>query len=315
MKIPEPIRHTIAAIWETYERSPRSSDNAGVAMSQASNECARAIWYGLRWAYPLEIPSGQKRRRFNTGLIEEERLLDDLEKADIKVERLDPATGVQFRVELADGWLRGKLDGKTIGLPEAPLTEHIVECKSHSDKSFIDLKKKGVQKSKPDHWAQCQLYMRATGLKRTLYIAVNKNDDALYTERIEYDRLYAEQLEKRIAHIMQFDKPPPKLHEDPNARNAFQCGWCPARGVCHEKAWPRVNCRTCLESRFLPNAVVHCTLWDKDLTYEEQQKGCEKHLYLPGLILGEQVDADTEKRTVTYRLHDDLVWVDESKGD
>jgi hypothetical protein len=314
MRIPEPIRHTTAAIWEAYERTPRSSDNVGVPMSQAGNECARAIWYGLHWTYPLEIPSGQKRRRFETGLIEEERLLDNLEAAGIQVTRLDPTTGAQFRVELCSGWLRGKVDGKIVGLIESS-QEHIVECKSHSDKSFIDLKKKGVQKSKPDHWAQCQLYMKATGLKRALYIAVNKNDDALYTERIEYDRFYAELLEKRIAYIVQSNKPPPKLHEDPNARNAFQCGWCPARGVCHEKAWPRVNCRTCLESRLLPNAVVHCALWDKDLTYEEQQKGCEKHIFLPGLIVGEQIDADTEKRTVTYRLHDGSVWVDESKGD
>jgi hypothetical protein len=304
--LPEPIRHTIEAIWKAYEARSRSGDSLGVPMSQAGNECARAIWYAFRWTCSSESPNGQRQRRFETGLLEEERLLNDLEAAGIKVERLDPATGTQFRAALADGWLRGKLDGKVIGLPEASLTEHVVECKSHNQKSFDDLKKKGLRQSKPDHWTQCQLYMKATGLQRCLYLAVNKNDDALYSERIEYDKTAAEQLEKRIEWVVKADQAPPKLWES----CIHQCNWCSARGVCHEGAWARVNCRTCIEARFLPGAVVRCALWDKELSYDEQQRGCEKHLFLPSLVPGEQIDADEEHRTVSYKLHDGSVWVD-----
>jgi hypothetical protein len=307
--LPEPIQYTISAIWKAYEARSQSSDSLGINMSQAGNECSRAIWYMFRWAAPLKIPDGPARRRFGTGIREEERLLDDLEAAAVSVERLDPATGAQFKVELANGWLRGKLDGKALNLPEAPLTEHVVECKSHNQKSFDKLKK-GLRQSHPDHWVQCQLYMKATGLQRCLYLAVCKNDDTLYSERIEHDRTFTKQLEKKIEWIIQSDEPPPKLFEDPNDRAAFQCGWCPARAVCHEGAWARVNCRTCIEASFLPGAVVRCNLWNKELSYDEQQRGCEKHLFLPSLVPGKQIDADEEQRKISYKLHDGSVWVD-----
>ena len=37
---------------------------------------------------------------------------------------------------------------------------------------------------------------------------------------------------------------------------------------------------------------------------------CPAHLYLPALVPGEQVDADPEAETVTYRMQSGAIWVD-----
>src|ERR1017187_5909957 len=107
-ELPAPISHTVLAIWEAYEKKGWQGDSLGVPMSQVAEECERKIWYQFRWAANPEIITGQKQRRFDTGNIEEDRLLTDLENAGITVERLDPASGQQFRATLASGWLRGK---------------------------------------------------------------------------------------------------------------------------------------------------------------------------------------------------------------
>lgn len=312
-ELPTPINHTVDAIYKALAAHARSGDSLGVPMSDAVNECNRATWYRLRWAHAPEQIDGQKERRFETGRREEERLLDDLEAAGVQVERIDPATGKQFRIELANGWLRGRIDARAVGIPEAPKTIHVVECKSHKDRSFKELLKhqrpkgEGLRKSKPEHFAQCQLYTHALGLTRCLYLAINKNDDALYVERIEYDAQFCLTIEARIARIVATDRAPSRLHEDAKAKAAFACQWCPALGICHEKQWARRNCRTCLHGQFESGAVLRCTMTGAERSYDEQQQGCEQHLYLPDLVPGEQIDAGD--RWVSYRI-DGAEWRD-----
>ena len=74
-----------------------------------------------------------------------------------------------------------------IGLPEAPATWHVCEFKTHSAKSFAKLKAEGVAASKPLHWSQMQAYMQLAGLDRAFYLAVCKDTDELYQERIRHD--------------------------------------------------------------------------------------------------------------------------------
>lgn len=307
--LPEPISHTVEAIYAALAARARAGDSAGIPMSAVGIECDRAIWYALRWSAPLEQPTGQKERLFETGRIEETRLLDYLEAAGFEVTRFDPATGRQFRVELADGWLRGKIDGRALGLPEAPKTEHAVECKSHNDRSFKELlKHKNLRIAKPDHFAQCQAYMHGSGLTRALYIAVNKNTDELYVERIKYDAAFAFALEARVARLVHSDRAPPRLHDDPTSKAAFACQWCPAKSLCHEGAFARVNCRTCIHARFDFGAKVYCVHHGRELSYAEQQVGCNAHRYVPDFVPGEQVDVRND--AVVYRLTDGSEWID-----
>lgn len=316
-ELPEPISHTQEAILKSYEaKSKGFGDSRGVPMSDAANECDRAIWYGLRWASMPEAIDGLKQSRFDTGFYWEDRLLDDLVRAGCFVERIDPSSGKQFRVELANGWLRGKMDGRVLGVIEAPQTLHVVECKSHNEKSFKELikhqppKGDGLKNSKPDHFMQCQSYMLAQALTRCLYYAVNKNTDERYVERIEYDPVFAMQKEARVARIAATDRAPTRLFDDPTSKAAFKCNFCKSKPQCHEKAFSRQNCRTCISADFRDGADVWCSLNGLKLSYDSQQVGCSAHLFLPDLIPGEQVDASEADRTITYKLHNGAVWID-----
>lgn len=311
VNLPEPISHTVLAVYSAYEKNARHGDSLGVPISQVADECERKLWYAFRFASPprQEDNPGRKESIFATGRYWEERLLDDLESIGCQVERVDPATGRQFRVELVNGWLRGKLDGQVLGFPEAPKTLHVVETKSHNNKSFKELQKKKLQLAKPDHYAQCQLYCHGQHLTRCFYYAVCKDNDERYIERIEYDAAFCLRLEAKVDRIVRANAAPPKLFEDPLSKAAFPCSWCASRPQCHEGEFARKNCRTCLSSEFLDGAVVRCALWDKELDYKEQQAGCKSHLFLPSLVPGEQVDASEKDRWVKYRMADGSEWV------
>lgn len=305
---------TVSAVYAALQRNRRDEDRGYLGMSQFGTECDRALWYGWRKVHDPEPLDGRRIRLFETGHLEEGRLIGDLRSAGMVVADAVPQTGRQFGVWSLGGHLRGHLDGTIDGVPDAPKTTHVLECKTHNDKSFKALVKDGVARSKPGHVSQMQFYMHFTGLTRALYVAVNKNDDQLYAERVRYDAMAALQLVARAERIIRADQPPAKLHDDPTAKAAFACGWCPARTVCHEGAWARVNCRTCLHATPVVDegdaGRWHCARHDINLTPDEQRRGCHQHRYVPGLVPGEQVDVDEGRETITYRLADGSAWVD-----
>lgn len=304
--IPEPLAHTAAAMDDAICAAARSSDSNGVNMSQATNACDRSIWYFFRWAAPPEQPRGPRQRRFRTGLQYERWLLDDLRAAGAEVQEIDETTGKQVAVQLADGHLRGKVDGIATGIVEAPKTVHVVECKSMKAADFRGVVKHGVQKHKPDHWMQMQLYMHGLGLTRALYICANKDTDEIHTERVEIDIAAAIATEARIERIVAAAAPPHRASDDPAS---FTCRFCTANEICHFGAWARFNCRTCIHSSPGPNATWRCEKRDIPLSYTVAQEGCEMHRFIPGLVPGEQVDV-LDGDLIVYQLRDGARWVD-----
>jgi len=314
-ELPEPIAHLSEAIYRTYAaRRGSEGERSYLGMSTFGTECDRALWYAWRKAHPPEVFDGRKLRLFATGHREEARLIEDLRAIGVRIEEVDPQTGEQWAVSSLGGHLRGHLDGIATNVPDAPKTAHVLECKTHGDKSYKELIKHGVEKSKPGHYAQMQLYMHHEGVDRALYVAVNKNDDSIFTQRVAYDRQVAERLIGRARRIIQATNAPAKLFDDPTSKAAFVCQWCPALAVCHEGALAQFNCRTCLHSTPVvddsDNATWHCELHERDLSLAEQAAGCPQHLYLPSLVPGEQIDAD--EYSVTYQMPDGTTWVDEA---
>lgn len=314
-ELPAPLSHTALAIDEAIVAKARNGDGMGVAMSSVANPCDRAIWYAFRWAAPIEKAEGKQQRRFRTGNQYEKWLLDDLRAAGCDVAELDETTGRQLAVELAGGHLRGKIDGRAVGLKEAPSAVHVVECKSHNDRSFKDLLKKGLREGKPDHFAQVQLYMHGTGIYRAVYLAANKNDDAVHVERVAYDPTFCLALVARIERIVAMPRPPVRLHEDPTSKAAFACQWCPARAICHEGAFARRNCRTCLSSTPADGPRWSCERHSRRLSYPDMQAGCSSQRFIPDLVPGEQTDAGEDGSWVAYRMADGAVWVDGIQGE
>lgn len=309
-ELPAPFHPTLEAILAAYGRRQEARHRDALPVSLLGHDCDRALWYALRRAHAPERHDGRQLRLFETGRREEDRLLDDLEAAGITVWRTDPATGRQWMVEAFGGHLRGYMDGQGIGFPEAPRTRHVIECKTHNEKSFRDLARHGVAASKPAHMAQMQLYMHLSGLKRAVYLAVNKNTDELHMERIAYDEEMAERLMARARRLIEGPQPPPRLHADPSAKMAFICRRCPAFDVCHGGAFAPRHCRTCLHATPRPEGGWRCERHGLMLDAAAQERGCASHLYIPGLVPGEQTDADPERGIVTYLLRDGRSFID-----
>ena len=305
--LPNPPTPTLSAIYAAYEAERGDGFRDHLGASLIGKSCERALWYDFRWA-TLQQFSGRILRLFETGNLEEARLVRNLRMTGATVLEVDPETGRQWRVEAHGGHFGGSLDAVAIGLREAPKTWHVVEFKTHSAKSFRDLGAKGVAVSKPQHWAQMQIYMHLTGLDRALYVAVCKDTDALHVERVHADRAAAERLLDRARRVIEAKRPPSRISEDPTW---WECRFCDHRAVCHDGAAAESNCRTCLHSTALEGGW-HCGRLDRMLDGAAQRAGCGKHLFVPDLVPGEVVDAGEDH--VVYRMPDGTQWVNDARG-
>ncbi|GAB5501172.1 MAG: hypothetical protein PsegKO_34830 [Pseudohongiellaceae bacterium] len=300
----QPIRDAVFAAYEA-DRNDEFRDHLGASI--IGQECERALWYGFRWASKTDFP-GRVLRLFETGNLEEDRLVRNLRRIGATVLDRDPETGRQWRVEAPAEYggrhFGGSLDGLAHNLPEAPKTWHVVEFKTHSAKSFRQLSK-GVKTAKPQHWAQMQVYMHLMRLTRALYMAVCKDTDDLYTERVKYDCEAAEALLKRAKRVIEGDRPPAKLSEDPDY---YLCRFCDHQELCHGDGFAPRHCRSCLHSTAVEEGKWHCAKWDKHLSSAEQRAGCKEHRYIPDLVPGELETVDGDR--LVYRRSDESLFVD-----
>lgn len=305
--LPEPLNTTVSEIYRHYEE--KAEERRGyLGPSAIGNECDRALWYEFRWATEPEKFSGRMLRLFETGHREEERLVQNLRMIGVEVHDRDPETGRQWAVEYLAGHVKGHTDGVAIGFPEAPRTLHLLECKTHNEKSFKELVTKGVKAAKPAHWVQMQAYMHLGGWGRAFYIAQNKNTDELYAERVAYDPAEGSKIALRMERIVTAQEPPAKLSEKPDY---YLCKMCAKADLCHGGEWPRRNCRTCLHAT--PDTVSGgwtCDLLKSRIHDDMVPQGCVSHLYIPAIVPGEQIDADSDELSVTYRLRTGGTWID-----
>jgi hypothetical protein len=166
---------------------------------------------------------------------------------------------------------------------------------------------KGVADAKPQHWAQMQVYMHLTGLTRAMYLAVCKDTDDLFVERVRADRDAAERLMAKAARVIHAARPPARISEDPAW---FECRLCDHHEICHGDAAAAVTCRSCLHSTPVEGGW-HCARWDQGLDVETQRQGCRSHLFVPDLVPGEVVDAGDDH--VVYRIRDGSTWVNDAR--
>ena len=294
---------TREAIFAGYEADASDGFRSHLGASLIGKACERALWYDFRWTTKARF-EGRVLRLFETGNREEERLVRNLRRTGATVLEVDPETGRQFRVQAHGGHFGGSLDGVAIHLLEAPKAWHVLEFKTHSNKSFTDLVAKKVRESKPQHFAQMQIYMHLMGMNRAMYLAVNKDTDDLYVQRVEADVAYTEQLLEKARRIIFAPTPLPRISEEPSW---YQCRLCDHADVCHGTRAAEVNCRTCLHSSPVEGGW-HCDRHQKPLSEVDQRTGCEQHLYLPPLVPAAQVDAGED--WVDYEFSDGVRWRD-----
>jgi hypothetical protein len=304
-KVPEPLHSTAALIYQAYENDADSGNRPHLGASLIGHACERYLWMTFRWVESKKFP-GRMLRLFETGQLEEARFVANLRRIGIEVHDVD-ATGNQWRVSDIGGHFGGSMDGAARGFPEAPKTWHVVEFKTHSEKSFKELSK-GVQTAKPQHYAQMQVYMGLTGMDRAFYMAVNKNTDELYTERVEFDQVEFARLKARAERVINAAEPPLKISEDPSW---YVCKMCDFHEHCHGQAAPQVNCRTCAHSTPMTEGEVGewiCESKLNTITIDAQRTGCSSHRYIPILLQNFATQTDYVNGDVVYTDKDGVVF-------
>lgn len=296
----QPPMPTVDAIYRAYEANADTEHRPHLGASLIGRECSRALYYTFHWC-ASEGHRGRMLRLFQRGQNEEAQFVADLRAAGVTVHDVDPATGQQFRFKDIGGHFGGSMDACAVGLLEAPKTWAVCEFKTHNAKSFAKLKNEGVEKAKPEHAAQMNLYAHWSGMTRMFYLAVNKDTDELYSERLHYDKAQAQSLIEKAHRIITVQEPPARISERPDW---WSCQWCSFKPQCHEGAIPLVNCRTCAHStaELDGDGRWSCARFGVDLSTETQRQGkqCPAHVFNPSLMPWKAVDADEQAGWIEY---------------
>lgn len=274
-------------IYDSYQKKNESeSRRQYLGASIIGEECERRLWFGFRHASREEFP-GRILRLFETGDLEEIRMVRNLRSIGCEIHEVGE-DGKQFEVVDLGGHFSGHMDGCGRGIPGAEKTWHVLEFKTHNNKSYLLLLKQGVRQSKPKHYAQMQIYMHLTGMKRALYLGSNKNDDSLYTERIKYDESFCIGLLEKARRIIFSVHPPTRISERPDF---YGCNFCEAKELCHGGDCPvlpikSVSCRQCCHATPREDGLARwkCDKHSRGLSPEDQDLACNDHLILPGMI-------------------------------
>jgi hypothetical protein len=250
---------------------------------------------------------------FQSGHLQEPRVYADLAGIGCTVYQINPATGKQWSFSEPDAGhhFQGNADGIITGIPQAPKSPHILEIKTASDKMYKEMQKLGVKKAKPEHYAQMQVYMKWSidefgedGCRRALYLVVNKDNDDIYTERLEYSAEDAKALVDKALAIITSVEPPVGVSTDPSW---FECKFCDYKSICHGTDLPASTCRSCLHvtPEMDGKGRWSCASHNIDLTTDQQRAGCNNHRYIPILLAktAQPVDA-TANDGVLYQMAD-----------
>lgn len=283
--------------------------------SQIGNSCSRSLWYAFRWIAHTKH-DGRMQRLFQRGHFEEPRFCSYLEAIGFKVvlfaktlhyhpesecyfykapeEPTDPCvvevegipyheerakeSGVfldkgkrQIRISDCNGHFGGSIDG----IAEHPeYGRFLTEFKTQgTGKKFLELCERGVKEMKPVHFRQMSVYGHKLGLKYAIYMAVNKNDDSLHVEVVKLDNNLGEDLIRKADMIITAQEPPAKIAKTPAY---YECSFCDFKQICHHKAEPLKNCRSCKKCFPKEDASWYCIEYEQTIPNDFLKKGCEK---------------------------------------
>jgi len=238
--------------------------------SQIGHACQRSLVYSFRWAFKKRIP-GKLNRIFNMGHHIEDIIIEAVQSIGIK------HYGSQDRVIDSTGHAGGSVDGIVSNVPGfEPEEELLFEAKSMNHTNFLDVKRNGVQKSKPVYYGQVNMYMGRMELDFAMFVALDKNTSDLYFEIVPFDKEHYEELLDRennilyAQHINEFTR----ISDNPSW---FMCKFCDAKDICHSGGVVESNCRTCEYGEIHLEGKWFCGKSKDELSVEEQLVGCMEY--------------------------------------
>jgi hypothetical protein len=136
-------------------------------------------------------------------------------------------SGEQFGFAIADGRIRGHIDGVVVDGPDIGVVwPALWEHKALGQKSWNDVVKRGVKIARPIYFAQVQLYMAYMQLPIALFTATNRDSLTLYHEIVPFDAAEAQALsDKAVAVIRaaEVGEPMPRIAAAPDFHLCRTC--------------------------------------------------------------------------------------------
>ena len=229
-----------------------------LGMSQIGDECGRKSWYSFRKMKEPTFP-GRVKRLFQRGHREEFFMVHMLTRVGLTVKDIDPKTGKQFKVSDFEGHLSGSMDGLAKDLSHIYTNTNqafLLEFKTYNDKRFTALLKDGVAVSDPKYYVQIQGYLGyRPSLGGCLFIAINKNDDNVYFEWVDFDEKMFRRIKSKAEMIINATEPPKRIAEK---RGFFKCRFCDYEAMCFRKEEPLKTCKTCKFGEPGTNSTWEC---------------------------------------------------------
>ena len=239
--------------------------------------------------------SGRILRLFETGQLEEARLVRNLRATGATVLDVDPRAAGSGRSKPMAGILAARSMRSRSGSRSA---EDLARGRVQDPlgQKLSRPRRQGRRAVEAAAWAQMQIYMHLTGITRALYVAVCKDTDDLHIERVRADGEAAARLLEKARRVIEAKRPPARIAEDPDW---WECRFCDHHDVCHDGAAAEITCRSCLHATPIEGGW-HCARFDHALDRAAQRRACPKHLFVPDLVPGEVADAGDDH--VVYRM-------------
>lgn len=287
---PEGMAASISKDIDTYSYTYDDGFRKHLGASILGRECHRSIYLTFRWAGGQDwaglkdesaFEQGARMNRlFTRGHIEESRFIEYLRGTGWTVYDKDESqfkedgTHPQFRVSGYKGHIGGSLDG--VGIPpkkygyRGPM---LLEFKTSSHKAYLDVRKHGVIKSKPQHYAQMCIYGNHYGLEYGLYMCVDKDTDKLHIEVVKLDPAIAKIHLGIGEEIVDADRLPEAISKK---ATDFRCKMCDFRRLCFEKKSCEKSCRSCKMAVATDGGTWTCREHDAIIPADFIPKGCDK---------------------------------------
>ncbi len=148
--------------------------------------------------------------------------------------RVEDKNGEQFGFSIAEGEIKGHIDGVICDGPLETQYPMLWECKSANDKKFREFQTKGVAIANPVYAAQVALYQAYMQLTDNpcLFTVLNKNTSEIYYELIPFNKALAQEISDKAVSILEATKANDMLPRIAQSRDYFACKFCEFQDSC-----------------------------------------------------------------------------------
>lgn len=224
-----------AALVAAYQAKP-PRDYLGA--SRIGEPCARKLLYEVT-ATPKDDGQdfdGTILRIFEAGHRFEDLCIGWLRSAGFDL-RIRNRFGEQFGFTIADGRIRGHIDGVIVNGPDVGIGwPALWEHKALGQKSWADVVKRSVKAARPVYFAQVQLYMAYMELSQALFTATNRDSLQLYHEIVLFDPAAAQALSDKAVAVIRAADAGELLPRISAASDFYLCRMCPYAKRCWDAA-------------------------------------------------------------------------------